>query len=535
VRAEDLRLEEIIHFSEGSLSLHGRRLVIHDIHAFAHLRKDLFEMLGAESARRILTRFGYFWGHADAAAMKRIFTWDSLEEWVKAGPRMHMMQGVVRVAVRDLKIDAASGRFRMEVLWRDSGEAEEHRISLGESREPSCWMLAGYASGYASFCLDRPVYFLEGKCRAKGDRLCTAVGKDLDSWGEEVRPHLPFFQAEDVHGKIMTLTQELRRRTQELARERKRLEEVSAPPYAEVRSGSFRRALDLASRAAPFDTSILIVGETGTGKEVLARHLHRHSKRSAGPFLGINCGALPETLLESELFGHRAGAFTGAVRDRTGLFEQASGGTIFLDEIGDIPVPMQTKLLRVLQEREVTRVGESLPRKVNVRVLAATHRDLPRAVREGRFREDLLYRLRVIEIEVPPLRERREDILPLARHFVETFAARLKRPRLRLDAASLDLLQAYRWPGNVRELENAIERAAVLSRDGVLRPQDFPPEVVRTGLSRGAGADPLSRSLADVEREHIRAVLERTGGRRDRAAEILGISPVTLWRRLRKQ
>ena len=199
---------------------------------------------------------------------------------------------------------------------------------------------------------------------------------------------------------------------------------------------------------ARFDTAVLITGETGTGKEVLARAIHRMSKRASGPFVAVNCGALPETLLESELFGHRAGSFTGAVEDRIGLFETAAKGTVLLDEIGDTSAATQTKLLRVLEELEIVRVGESVPRKIDVRVLAATNRDLDADVREGRFREDLLYRLRVVEIDVPPLRERPEDILSLTRHFVEHASKRLELPELRLDAVCADYLLEYRWPGN---------------------------------------------------------------------------------------
>ena len=302
-----------------------------------------------------------------------------------------------------------------------------------------------------------------------------------------------------------------------------------------MRSASFRRALEIASRAAPFDTSVLVTGETGSGKEVLARYIHEQSERAAEVFLAVNCGALPETLLESELFGHKAGAFTGAVSDRTGLFEQAAKGTIFLDEIGDIGHAMQMKLLRVLQNREIFRVGESVPRKIDVRVIAATNKDLDKAVAEGRFREDLLYRLRVIEIEVPPLRERREDILPLARHFAKKFARRLKLPDLRLDATCLDYLLAYSWPGNVRELENALERAAVLSVDQVIRPESLPPKILHAEAFDAKRSRSPARSLAEVERDHIHAVLAHCEGNRTRAAEVLGISPSTLWRKLKAE
>jgi transcriptional regulator with PAS, ATPase and Fis domain len=293
--------------------------------------------------------------------------------------------------------------------------------------------------------------------------------------------------------------------------------------------------VSLAERVARFDSSVLVTGETGVGKEVLARHMHSVSPRARGPLLAVNCGALPETLLESELFGHKKGSFTGAVADRTGLFEQAAGGVIFLDEIGDISPAMQLKILRVLQEREIMRVGESRPRKVDTRVVAATNRDLDEAVASGRFRDDLLYRLRVVEIEVPPLRERVEDILPLARHIVERLSKRLGLPGLHLDSTVVDVLLSYPWPGNVRELENAIERAAILSKEGRVVPENLPPVVVHGGSPGTFTTGPISRTLAQVEMEYIHAVLKATGGNRTRAAGILGIGLTTLWRKLKKE
>ncbi|MBN1341452.1 MAG: sigma-54-dependent Fis family transcriptional regulator [Phycisphaerae bacterium] len=537
MKAEDLELEELVDFRDGALSLHGRRLVLHSLHAMAQSRKDLVEMVGLEQARRILTRSGYFWGNADAAAMKRIFKWQSLSEWLLAGPRMHALQGAAKVVVRSLEIDEAAGHFKMEVTWRQSGEAEEHLIEFGKSDNPICWTLAGYASGYATFCLGKDIYFIEQKCRGMGDRVCTAIGQDAASWGDELAPHLTYYQADDIQGKVKTLTVELRKKTQELAKHRERinlLERKSGTPFVEVRSESFSRVIDMANRVAPFDSSVLITGETGVGKEVLARYIHRLSDRAANPVVAVNCGALPETLLESELFGHKAGSFTGATHDRVGLFEQAAKGTIFLDEIGDVSAGTQLKLLRVLQEREIMRVGESLPRKIDVRVIAATNKNLAELARQGRFREDLYYRLGVIEIEVPPLRDRIEDILPLVRYFVGKLAERLKLPDLRLDSTCLDYLQAYHWPGNVRELENAIERAAVLCKDAVIRPEDFSSHIVHPQYHPRAEGDPLRRSLAEIEQEHIEMIMELTGGNRTRAAEILKISPTTLWRKLKQ-
>ena len=535
MKAQDLKLEEVVDFSEGNLHLHGRRLVMHSIHAFAQLRKDLMQKIGPERTRRIFTRFGYYWGQADAAAMKRILKWDNLEEWIKAGPRMHTLQGVTKAIVKSLVFDHEAGSFTMDVLWRNSGEVDEHLLAFGKSQSPVCWMLVGYASGYATFCFGKNIYFIEKKCRGKGDRICTAFGKDEKSWGNEIKPHLKYFQeTEGIQSEIRNLTKQLKSKTRELARQKKRLEILenkSRVSFAEVHSKAFQHVLELAARVAPFDTSILITGESGSGKEVLARYIYSLSLRANKSFLGVNCGALPETLLESELFGHKAGSFTGAVNDRIGIFENANQGTIFLDEIGDISPAMQIKLLRVLQEKEITRVGESKPRKIDVRIMAATNRNLQQAIRDGKFREDLYYRLGVIEIEVPPLRQRTEDILPLARYFIKKLSEKLKISNLRLNARCLDYLIGYNWPGNVRELENALERAVVLSQNGMILPESLPPSIIHSDSVNKHSPALIKRSLAQVEQDHIKAVLELTGNNRSKAAEILKISTTTLRRK----
>ncbi len=538
MKAQDLRLDEILEFTEGRIFLRGRRLVLHPLHAFAHVRKDLVDMVGSEGARRLLTRFGFFWGNADAAAMTRIFHWDSLEEWIKAGPRMHSLQGVTRSVVKSLDLDQANHRFRMEVNWYHSGEAEEHLLELGPADECVCWMLTGYASGYASFCLKTKIYFIEQQCLAKGDALCSAIGVDEASGGDMIKDVLPYYEeVEHIQPQIMELTTQLRQKDRQLARQRRRLaafDRVQRADLVEVHSKAFRRALELADRVARFDSAVLITGESGAGKEVLARYVHNASGRAKHQFLPINCGALPETLLESELFGHKAGAFTGAIHDRVGLFEQADKGTIFLDEIGDISPALQVKLLRVLQEKQIIRVGDNKTRSVDVRIMAATNRDLPQAIQRGSFREDLFYRLAVVEIEVPPLRERPEDILPLARHFVHQLAQSLKLPNLRLAPTCLDYLSAYHWPGNVRELQNALERAAVLTRDGCISPEYLPPAVLNTPSLTEAATGSFTRTLEQVQNDYIRAVLRLTDDNRSRAAKILGISPATLWRKLKR-
>lgn len=536
MKAKDLKLMELLDVKEGRLDLHGRRLVIHAINAFAQLRLDLWENAGPDMAKRLFTRFGFYSGQADAAAMKRIFTWDSPEELIKAGPALHGLMGIVKTKIESLNIDLARGAFKMEVAWRDSAEAEEHLAELGPSKEPACWMLTGYASGYASYSLGQKIYFMETQCAANNSPLCRAVGMDETSWGNKLAEILPLYQVQGIHGKIAQLTKELHEKNRLLKKNQakiERLEKGAADAFVEVRSPAYRKVLDVLYRVARFDSSVLITGETGSGKEVLARAIHRNSPRAKGPFVAINCGALPDTLLESELFGHKAGAFTGAVRDRIGLFEEADKGTLFLDEIGDISPAMQMKLLRVLQEREVTRIGENTPRKTGARVIAATNRNLAKAVETGKFREDLLYRIRVIEIEVPPLRQRPEDILPLARSFVAKFEEKLGLPGLRIDAKCIDYLQNYPWPGNVRELENTIERAAVLAPSAVIRPEHLPVSIIRGYPAGQTSLDPRFMSLRQLEKEHIKKVLELCGHNRSQAAKKLGISAATLWRKMK--
>jgi DNA-binding NtrC family response regulator len=291
-----------------------------------------------------------------------------------------------------------------------------------------------------------------------------------------------------------------------------------------------QRVLYLARRVAQVDTTVLITGESGVGKERVARLIHDESARTAGPFVAINCGAVPETLLESELFGHARGSFTGATQDRPGLFEAANHGTLLLDEIGEVPPAMQVKLLRVLQEREVRRVGENKPRPVNVRVIAATNRDLVEEIRAARFRQDLYYRLRVVELRVPPLRERRDDILPLARTFLAASGERLGRKSLSFSPAAAQRLLHHDWPGNVRELENAVERAAVLASGPRVEAEDLPDDV--RAVAATETGNPCS--LADVERRHILAVLRASEGNRAKAAATLGIGVATLYRKIKE-
>jgi DNA-binding NtrC family response regulator len=321
------------------------------------------------------------------------------------------------------------------------------------------------------------------------------------------------------------------------AEERERLRRTVATLKAQLDDGpgargivaasrAMRDALELVGRVAERDTTVLITGESGTGKEVVARAIHRASPRAARRFVGINCAAIPENLLESELFGHVRGAFTGAAGDKTGLFEEASGGTLLLDEIGELPLALQAKLLRVLQEGEIRRVGDQKTRRVDVRILAATAKDLAAEAQAGRFREDLYYRLNVVTLLLPPLRERPDDIGPLAQHFIERLARRFGRP-LSLTPATIAWLEAQPWRGNVRELENALERAAVLSDRDALEPSDI--ERQKTTAATGSEVATLHEAVEKAEREAITAALAATNGNRREAAKTLGVSLRTLF------
>ncbi len=302
-------------------------------------------------------------------------------------------------------------------------------------------------------------------------------------------------------------------------------------------SKKMRNVLEICSRVAPRDSTVLLTGESGTGKEVLAKAIHQNSLRADKPFVAVNCGALPESLAESELFGHRKGSFTGALSDRAGKFESANQGTIFLDEVAELPLNLQVKLLRVVQEHEIDKIGYPQPIKVNVRILAATNRDLTKLVEDRALREDLYYRLSVIVIEVPPLRERRDDIPLLVDHFLGRLAEQYNQPRLKLSDEAMEVMMRYDWPGNVRQLENQIERLVTLASSNVIAVEDLPGELRETGsrVSRIRLALPDDGiDLEEVEREILLQALEKNDWNQTRAAQYLNITRKTLIYRMEK-
>jgi DNA-binding NtrC family response regulator len=339
------------------------------------------------------------------------------------------------------------------------------------------------------------------------------------------------FEPDDL---VLVVRNAMERRVlvREVERLRATLAEQTGQSRLVAKGPAMARVLDLVGRVAPSEATVLLQGESGTGKELVARLIHARSGRMGRAFVAVDCGSLPETLLESELFGHVKGAFTGASAAKRGLFEEADGGTVFLDEIGELPLPLQVKLLRVLQEQTIRPVGATAPVRIDIRVIAATNRDLAAQVAQRAFREDLFYRLNGIVIELPPLRARTEDVVPLAVRFLHTFADRQGKDAPSLSPEAVALLLRHPWPGNVRELEKAMERAVVLAGTEVLQPEDLPPAI--RGTADGADPAPGGRTLAEVEKAHILVILHRHAWNQARAAEELGISRTTLWRKLRE-
>lgn len=538
-------LTEVLDFrpEDGTIRLHEQRVVILSAAAMGLLTRELIETLGPEAARRLLLRFGFADGYHDAVSLRDRSAWSDPVEGLRAGLALHRLEGLVHGELTAVELDDAAGRFRATVVWRHSYVAEQHLHHFGAGADPVCWSLSGYLSGYASAALQREIYFRETVCAGQGAPACEATGQDAVSWGDAVATLREDFQGEHLGREVERLRDSVReqlnalnrraeaveQRERELNLLRARVAQVASEQSFVAASEGMQQVLEYAARVAPLETTVLVQGESGTGKEFIVKLIHDQSTRAGGPFVSVNCAALTETLLESELFGHVRGAFTGAVRDKPGLFELAANGTLFLDEIGEVAPLVQAKLLRALQEREIRRVGGERTISVSARVVAATNRNLRAAVDAGAFREDLFFRLSAFVIDVPPLRERREDIPLLVQEFVKRTAHRMGREVPGLTAEAMTALMAHDWPGNVRELEHAMERAIIVAHGPRIQARDLPPEVTRPRKRRGA--DTLD--LEEQERATIVRALERFKGNRRQTADALNISTVTLWRKMK--
>ena len=461
-RASSTNLPAHVRFAPdtGHILLFDQRMLL--IHGFSlgEMRRELIARMGIDDAREMFTRLGYQQGLEDQTRIRDI-TGGNVEETLLLGPRLREIEGFVRNQPLQ-KMQYKPGQpFYADYVWSASWEAEAHLKHVGISGEPACWMMVGYANGFCTSLLGTPIVWREVECVAMGHPHCRVIGKPLDQW-DDAEKDLAFLRIEEFvdlpHGQGRTGV---------------RRPDFTPPPektstFGELigASAGFNAVVQLLTKVAPTDATVLFLGESGVGKERFSKILHSIGPRADAPFISVNCAAIPSELVESELFGVEKGAFTSATQSRPGRFERADGGTLFLDEIGCLPLPAQGKLLRALQEREIERVGDTGPRKVDVRVVAATSRDLRSDVAEGRFRADLFYRLNVFPIEIPPLRQRRADIPLLLNVFLERYCRRFRKSLTGISEKAFDALWSYAWPGNVRELENLVERAVILADEG---------------------------------------------------------------------
>ena len=579
-------ISECLFFSpgDGRIWLQDQRMILLHSEALGSLRRELIDSIGLDKARGLLTRAGYVSGARDARLVRQ--QWPDAEPQAAAiaGTRLHALEGVVQVEVVHARYDAELGDYDGEFIWHNSSEDDEHIAAYGVGGSPACWMQVGYATGYVSTLFGRMVVFREVECRSSGAAHCRVVGKSAERW-DDPEQDLFYLNAQDFVGTPpAALADKLlgkARRATYLGVPQHKASDASPAPANHTTmvgaSSAFNAACHMLQRVAPTAATVLFTGESGVGKEMFASMLHRISPRSGQPFVAINCAAIPETLVESELFGVERGAYTGAGTSRPGRFERAHGGTLFLDEIGTLSLVAQGKLLRALQEGEVERVGGTRTVRVDVRLVAATNVDLRQAVREGSFREDLFYRLNVFPIHLPPLRERRDDIPLLMSHFLAHYQRKHQRQVPGFSQAAVKAMFHYPFPGNIRELQNLIERAVILATDGepiephhlfaggeqsgggvmslqlqgnsggtlhaqgvagaggaVQAPQAAAAASARAGVALTPAAAPVVAPLHQAEEQMLRQALQSAGGNVALAARLLGISRATMAYRLRK-
>ena len=552
-------ISECLFFSpgDGRIWLQDQRMVLLHTEALGSLRRELVDSLGQESARGLFTRAGYVSGARDAQLVRKHWPDAEPAAAAMAGTRLHALEGLVKVELVHVCYDPETSDYEGEFIWHHSIEDDEHIAAYGIGGSPACWMQVGYATGYVSTLFGRLVVFREVACRSMGESQCRVIGKSAERW-DDVEEDMRYLRARDFVGASQYSG------VGGVSGAEPRAAALPMPPRKNDAmvgaSSAFNAACHLLHRVAPTTATVLFTGESGVGKEKFASMLHSIGPRRDKPFVAVNCAAIPETLIESELFGVERGAYTGAGAARPGRFERAHGGTLFLDEIGTLSYAAQGKLLRTLQEGEVERVGGTRSIQVDTRVVAATNVDLRQAVREGKFRDDLFFRLNVFPIHLPPLRERRDDVPLLMSHFLQHYGRKHGRKVTGFTQSAVKALLNYDYPGNIRELQNLIERAVIVAPEGALldvhhlftsgetldknvlsvRPDGhlaggdgvLLPQSVPTGQ---AMADRVgSGSLGQVEETLIRRALEQCGGNLSAAARVLGVTRPQLAYRARK-
>jgi DNA-binding NtrC family response regulator/predicted hydrocarbon binding protein len=542
-------LTSLIHFqsTEGKIWLGEQRMLLLQVSAMANFRREMVNTLGIERAKGFFLRMGYQSGLKDAELAWKLRPNASEYDMFLAGPQLHSLKGLVKARPTEVDIDKESGRFYVEVEWIDSFEVEICQTELGLMQDPVCWTLLGYACAYSSAFMGREVIFKEVSCRGCGGDKCRIIGKPAEEW-DDVASFKQYFKSDPIIEELYELQSQL-------VSLRTNLDKQEGQYYGIGQTPAYQTVRKMMDKAAQGKVSVLLLGETGVGKEVIARSVHLRSKRAAEPFVAVNCAAIPPDLIESELFGVEKGAFTGATQPRMGRFERADKGTIFLDEVIEPSPRAQASLLRVLQEGELERVGDNRTRKIDVRVIAATHEDLAEAVKAGRFRADLYYRLNVFPVAIPALRERREDIPLLVEHFLQRFHEEYGKRTLGLSDKALEACLHYSWPGNIRELENVIERGIILTEpnESISVPALFPrpPEEPQTDSERVSSDGVLIQpdngqgswisqllssglSLDEIEESLMREAMLQAKQNISGAARLLGLSRPALAYRLKK-
>lgn len=540
MRADDLKHSELLSIDKkyGFPMFGQNRMMMMGTQPILNFGRDLIKIIGYDRMTTILTRMGFSKGFGTAMAISEVYDFESPEEWMKAGSKILSMAGIASGVIDELHIDKENKILRYKGKWNEPIEANAWLAERGEQENPVCFILSGLASGYASAVLGSEVLVKEVTCMAQGEKQCTFEGRSASEWGLTVEEVREYFDLKPFEDELETLKERLNESKKSLNKRETELEQLKnlsiysgSDSEMIFRSNSMAQTLMLAEKVAPTESTVLIQGESGTGKEVMARFIHRNSKRKDKLFLGISCAALPPDLLESELFGHVKGAFTGADSNKKGLLEEAGDGTFFLDEVGELPLTLQAKLLRALQEKEIRPVGGVKNIKINTRIVAATNRDLKSMVQEGTYREDLYYRLAVFPLKVVPLRDRKQDILLLARFFL----SRLNDKHPGFAPATVRQMENYKWPGNVRELENCIEYSHILAGNQHIMPDHLPPALVSS--SEGDIMTMVASDLPtykELEKRYTQHVLEHTSDNKSEAAKILGTSVTTLWRRLKE-
>ena len=548
----NLPSELTLSLEEGQILLSDQRMIMLHMGAMGSLRKELIDTLGIERARGLLTRLGYASGVRDAKLSRKLMPDASDEELMLMGPKLHMLEGIVKVSPIKIDVDIANGKYFGDLMWENSYEADVHIEQFGLHTESVCWTQIGYATGYTTEIVGRFILYREPECCGRGDRHCRNVGKPIEDWDGNVEEDLKYFNPDHIADQLLKLQEEV-------AHLRYSLDEETAPGDMVGSTPPFLKTCEMLKKAGESNVSVLLLGETGVGKEMFARALHGISSRAERNFVAINCSAIPESLIESELFGVEKGAYTGAQHSRPGRFERAHGGTLFLDEVGELSPAAQAKLLRVLQEGEFERIGDSRTRKCNVRLVAATNVDLQQAVDEGKFRADLYYRLNIFPIVIPSLREREDDIPALVNRFLEKYTALHGKRIPGITERALRALRNYNWPGNIRELENIIERGVIIATNDELidlpnlfpnlniespaittpvtaQPADSPtPPTTASGLDRML--DQLldqNVPLAQLENRLLDRAVERARGNLASAGRMLGLTRPQIAYRLKK-